>query len=45
MLPNMTVVAMADERAVSDTTLAAVLALQRAPNENAPEVMKNILST
>ncbi len=40
MFPIMTVVPIAAERAVSDTTFAEDCALQRAPNENAPSAMR-----
>lgn len=41
ILPIMTVVPIAAERAVSDTTLAEDCALHRAPNEKAPRAMRN----
>lgn len=42
MLPNMTTVPMAEARAVSDTTFAEACALQRAPNEKAPEAIRKV---
>ena len=41
MLPIITVVPIAAERAVSETTFAEDCALQRAPNENAPSAIRN----
>ena len=42
MLPNMTLAPMAEDLAVSETTLAATWALQRAPKEKAPLAMRNV---
>ena len=42
MLPNMTLVPMAELRAVSETTFALTWALQREPNANAPEAMMKV---
>lgn len=41
IFPIITVVPIAAERAVSDTTLAEDCALHSAPNENAPRAMRN----
>lgn len=42
ILPNMTVVPIAAERAVSDTTFAALCACVSAPKEKAPAAIKNV---
>lgn len=42
MLPNITFMPIAPDLAVSETTLADTCALQRAPNENAPLVIKKV---
>ena len=41
-LPNMTLVPMAEDLAVSESTLAATCALQRAPNAKAPLAMRKV---
>ena len=41
IFPIMTVVEIAADRAVSDTTLAEDCALHNAPNENAPNAIRN----